>query len=566
MSLERRGDKFLVFGLGALALVSAGLLAFFLFGTDRSGGGGAGVAGGGLGGGSEPRTPGAGRRDSAKASAEETEETVDPAKFAALIEELKAAILAEEVERADSIVAANPGLLEAAVPMLIGLLEDSSPSEKSKRLVVLYLKRVPTEEVRAALRRALQRETLLGVRKALLMALGELKDVPSIPIIAKLLLDPAELLEIRLLAADTLGYIGHPDATPALLQVIESLKNSMTTDADKSLVSHVLQALGMIKDRRATAPLLLLLQDPKSSPWLVWQLVRAMGGIGDPAVTQALLAIARAEAGDPTFGKSARLDAIRSLFAVAAAGDAATAKAIIDLFQEIPDETFKKEALHNLAKLADNKDVLKELNTVLDTNEDFAYKNLALLGMAHKGGAESVDKILETIRANEKFDSNDVASKLGRQYLQMTDDEQREAMKGKLVSALENENDPRVLESLVDNLGRTADPALAEAIQKRIESTDNAGLRSKGYFAIANAHPDKAVPMLEKAIMDTERDGQERADAIEAMQYWDSMAAIQALERLRDSLTSDDQQVMRIQVEGALNMVIQNYEKKKSGK
>jgi HEAT repeat protein len=319
----------------------------------------------------------------------------------------------------------------------------------------------------------------------------------------------------------------------------------------------------MIKDRRATAPLLALLQDKDSSPWLVWQLVRALGGIGDPAVTQALLAIARAEASDPAFGKSARLDAIRSLFAVAAAGDAATAKAIIGLFQEIPDDTFKKEALHNLAKLASNKDVLKELNTVLDTNEEFAYKNLALLGMAHAGGPESVDKILETIRANEKFDSDDVVTKLGRQLGTITDPDEKEAMREKLAGAIANESDPRVLASLVEKLGPTGDPALADAILARAEKSEDGGFREKANYALAYSRPDKALPTLEQTVLDAERDGQERYGAIEALSYWDSPAAIATLERLRDSFTADDQQVYRSAVEGALNKVIQKYEAKK---
>lgn len=564
MSLDR-GDKILVTSLGALALVSAAFLGYFLLGGRGDGAPGETVTDARRDG-SRPRGAGSLARDgspSSEAAEEETEEAADPARFAALIEELKAAILAEEVERANSIVASNPGLLEAAVPMLVSLLEDPAPSEKSKRLTIEFLKKVPTEEVRAALRRALERETLLGVRKALLMALGELKDVPSIPLVAKLLLDPNELHEIRVLAADTLGWIGHPDATPALLKMIESLKGSLGTDSEKSLMSHVLQAISLIKDRAATAPLLALLTDPGSSPWLVWQLVRALGGIGDPAVTQALLAIARAEASDPAFGKSARLDAIRSLFAVAAAGDAAAAKGIIELFQTMPDETFKREALHNLAKLADNGDVLKELNGVLDTSDQFAYKDLAVRGLAYKGGPDSFDRVLQELRASDKYDATDILKKIGQQYLRAGDEATKKAFAEKLTSSLAAESDPRLLEGLFESIGLTADPVLGEAIVEKVRGMEDGTLREKGYYAIVRSKPSSALPVLEAAILDPERDGQERYGAIDALSWWDNEEGIATLERLLGSFTADVDQGYRTAIEGAIGKARQRIEERK---
>jgi len=562
------GERLLVGGFGALAVASAGLLAVLLFGVDPAttgGGGGPSSAGAAAGGSAEPDGPP--RIESLEAE-EETGEPIDPERFAALIAELRHAIMTEEVERAHALVAANPGLLSAAIPMLVALLEDKAPTEKAKILTINLMKQVPTAEVRAAFRRALERELSPGIRKALLMAIGELKDVEAIPIVARIMLDEAEMMEIRRIAADTLGWIGHPDATPHLLQLIEILKYRLVSDGEKSLMSHALQALSLIKDRRATPVLLALLKDPQSSDWLVWLLVRAMGGIGDPAVTEALLDLARSAALEGTYAKSTRLDAIRSLFSVATAGSDAAAKGIIELFQTMEDQTFKKEALHNLAKLADNQAVLKELNTVLDATEEFAYRDLAVRGLAYKGGPDSFGRVFESLASDSNLDAKDILTKVGQQLLRAGDDEAtKQKFRDHFIGALKATDDPRMLEGLFEGMGITEDPALGNAILERVQALDNEELAEKGMYAIARSRPASALPYFESTILDKEKSGQIRYAALESLRWYDSPAAVEALEHIRDTMTEPEDQVFRGQVEGAINLIRQRLEQKpkKSG-
>jgi hypothetical protein len=84
------------------------------------------------------------------------------------------------------------------------------------------------------------------------------------------------------------------------------------------------------------------------------------------------------------------------------------------------------------------------------------------------------------------------------------------------------------------------------------------------FYAMVYERDDASQPILEEAVLDAERSGTERYAALEALSYWDSPAAIATLERLRGGFTAEDQQLVRIAVEGALAQVIRQHEAKKS--
>ena len=120
-------------------------------------------------------------------------------------------------------------------------------------------------------------ETEPQIRKAAVVSLGQLKDVRAVRALAALTRDA----EIREVAIQALGQIGHVDGLPSLLRIAKE------PGADPITVKHAFWALGEIKSEATVAALKPYLSAKDT------QMVRlacdALGRVRLPSATQALI-------------------------------------------------------------------------------------------------------------------------------------------------------------------------------------------------------------------------------------------------------------------------------------
>jgi putative heme-binding domain-containing protein len=189
----------------------------------------------------------------------------------------------------------------AALRALRAALDDPDP--RVRLAAVESLRQLKESPAAAALRRRLAVETRLELKRALLRALGALKDAGSRDLFAAALGDP-ELAEEAVGAAERIGetgllrtYLeGTPSATDAALRALGRLKDR---DSVPLLEKHLrggsrasaVWALGAVGGEAAMEALLSRSQDPISgrSPRGVPE---ALGRIGNPKAIPALLAFA----------------------------------------------------------------------------------------------------------------------------------------------------------------------------------------------------------------------------------------------------------------------------------
>lgn len=108
--------------------------------------------------------------------------------------------------------------------------------------------------------------------------LGKLGDERAVPAVVEFL--EASTGALRVAAAQCLGEIGHPSATPALLETLHKYPASSNT-------VWVLQALGRLRDPRAVDALLATAAEA-DTPSIRYTAIEALGNIGDPRALAAI--------------------------------------------------------------------------------------------------------------------------------------------------------------------------------------------------------------------------------------------------------------------------------------
>ncbi|MHC4821420.1 MAG: HEAT repeat domain-containing protein, partial [Planctomycetota bacterium] len=146
-------------------------------------------------------------------------------------------------------------------------------------------------------------------RGAMIISLGMLKDRQAAPLLQKLLEDRGLQKELRGTAAVALGLMGERKALPAI-------RAALAEKQDRKLRVDAGIAAGLLKDNTAVPSLIEILQDPKSSQFILGSVAMALGQIGDeravepmgkilrdeeyPDLTRALAAVALGQVGDKT--------------------------------------------------------------------------------------------------------------------------------------------------------------------------------------------------------------------------------------------------------------------------
>ena len=122
------------------------------------------------------------------------------------------------------------------------------------------------------------------VRETAAIQLGRQKDTRAVSPLLNVLADKLKDKGIRTEAARALGEIGDPRASKALLDALE--------DTEPDSPRHIAAlALGHLRDRGAVAPLLKVLTDKLEDECLRINAVIALGEIGDPRASKALLEV-----------------------------------------------------------------------------------------------------------------------------------------------------------------------------------------------------------------------------------------------------------------------------------
>jgi HEAT repeat protein len=123
----------------------------------------------------------------------------------------------------------------------------------------------------------------IDVRSTICWALARLRDERSLPAMLTALNDPSE--KLRGEAAIQLGVL---DAQKAVLPLIESLQN----DSDTTVREVAANSLGSLRNPLATPILIKIMQDPTETPGLRGHAAEALGGIrGEEVITPLITAL-----------------------------------------------------------------------------------------------------------------------------------------------------------------------------------------------------------------------------------------------------------------------------------
>jgi hypothetical protein len=85
-------------------------------------------------------------------------------------------------------------------------------------------------------------------------------------------------------------------------------------------------------------------------------------------------------------------------------------------------------------------------------------------------------------------------------------------------------------------------------------------VEEKHLWRIAYSRPTAGLAYMESTLLDEKKSGQIRYAALEALRWYDTPEAIETLEHVRETLIWPEDQVMRMQVEGAIIQVRQRME------
>lgn len=199
---------------------------------------------------------------------------------------------------------------EAAVPALAGVARHADPGVQEA--VVGILAEVGDERALPELVQALKSLNWI-VRSQAAKALGRIRAAESVPLLLPLLQDKVKAVRVETgLALAALGPValsnlvealGHHEwlvrlhAVEALgrmkaVEAVDPLLYVLFNDADAAVREDAIRALGEIADRRATAFLLKVIEEPGLRPLAI----DALGRIGDPGAVPALIPIANGTA------------------------------------------------------------------------------------------------------------------------------------------------------------------------------------------------------------------------------------------------------------------------------
>jgi HEAT repeat protein len=198
-----------------------------------------------------------------------------------------------------------------AIKHLIGILQNKDEVEWLRGCAAIALGRISDQEVMLPLFNALQDDSLI-VSRAAILASADLKNKQSIPHLEGILRDQSKK-ELHPLAINVLGAIGGSGAASTLIQALENpdvrvkrnaalalgelriqtavlhLMNRMHDD-DECLRAIVASALGLIGDKRAVEILVEALNDPSEKVRIIAS--SSLGYLGDckavPSLEKAL--------------------------------------------------------------------------------------------------------------------------------------------------------------------------------------------------------------------------------------------------------------------------------------
>jgi HEAT repeat protein len=200
--------------------------------------------------------------------------------------------------------------------------------EKMKRLEELRSHKGLDKSFLPVLHKRLAEEKSAEVKSKVALIIGELKDPSSV--------DPlTEAIDWAAAEADTkamnkeiavaLGNIGDPKAAPTLLKCL-SLKDNYTVIA-------AIEGLGQMRAKEAVDPLVKFARDENTEPFLSKKAIQALGDIGDPKATEALVDMMFKERRGVSFY-------VESSFALYQIGDS-TAPLLLPVLEGTDKERFK---------------------------------------------------------------------------------------------------------------------------------------------------------------------------------------------------------------------------------
>lgn len=179
--------------------------------------------------------------------------------------------------RASGIIALGKSGDRNAAQHLIGILENKNEVEWLRGCAAIALSRIPGKEVIPPLIKALQDESLL-VSRAAILALGDLKCQPAIPYLERILRDQSKE-ELQATTVNVLGTIGGCEVAPVLLQTLEN--------PDKRVKRNAALALGELHIEKAVLPLMnLMIEDDECLRAIA---ASSLGLIGDKRAVETLI-------------------------------------------------------------------------------------------------------------------------------------------------------------------------------------------------------------------------------------------------------------------------------------
>ncbi len=287
--------------------------------------------------------------------------------------------------------------LNASIVRALGLLEAKSESESIKRLLG-----APSERVR---------EAALG-------ALGDLGDRANTAAIADKALNDLEPI-VRLAAIQALGELGDPAGVPALVQLLYTeLPNASFYDAARyslvrigePAVPELLRAL----ERKHAKVEALKLPDGKSMPdgAIEARAASTLGAIRSPSAEGAMIAALGKvydRARKPNAGAALRAGVVELAYALGNLGTPAVTAALLPLVKDTnPD--IRLAACEALITTG-NRAVVKDLLAAARTGNTQA-RAAAVVAVSRMGGADDLAAYDALAKAGDKLTSNQVMNEM----------------------------------------------------------------------------------------------------------------------------------------------------------
>jgi HEAT repeat protein len=226
----------------------------------------------------------------------------------------------------------------------------------------------------------------------MLEALGRLGDARAIPPLIKVLEGEHSLL--RLAAAGSLVAIGEP-AVEALLDVVWN-----SGDADAR--SRAVETLGQIGSKSIGPPLMRLLQEDDLEVTIKYEIVEALGKIGDPDLIETV--IQAMTTGDPVM----RFRASRALVRM---GRGAV-EGLACLLRESANEDVRRSSAEALVQIADSRAVPTLIAALRDDNN--LVRKAATEALGKLKDRRAVEALCEALEADTWFVAGGAADALAQ--------------------------------------------------------------------------------------------------------------------------------------------------------